>query len=75
MRSVRQIVREGIASLAERPVQSPHRWPRIPLSQVAMLIALVLVIAAWFVVLLTEIPSESVLEKKKQDTLDPVSLP
>jgi hypothetical protein len=40
-----------------------------------MLIALVLVIAAWFVVLLTEIPSESVLEKKKQDTLDPVSLP
>ena len=68
MRSVHQIVREGIARLAERPVQRPRWLRQMSFAVVATLISLVLVIVAWLVVLLTEIVDRSATEKKKQDT-------
>ena len=67
MPSVRQTVREGLASLAEREVQNLHWWRHIPFSLLALGTALVMIMVAWLIVWLTEIPDRSAAEKDRQE--------
>jgi len=59
MPSVRQTVREGLASLAKREAQNRHWWRHIPFSLLALATALVVILVAWLIVWLTDISDRS----------------